>query len=117
MSNAIVIGGGVIGAACGYYLSRSGWQVTILDSGAFGKGCSHGNCGFVCPCHVWPLAGPGAVKSAIKALLQRNAAFSIKPRFDPALWAWLYQFARPCNHPDMLEAGRAIQALLHPSGR
>jgi D-amino-acid dehydrogenase len=111
----VVVGGGVIGAACAYHLSRSGWAVTVLDRGGFGAGCSHANCGFVCPSHVLPLAAPGAVGSALKALFQRNGPLSIRPRFDPALWSWLYHFARRCNHADMMEAGRAIQALLNSS--
>jgi D-amino-acid dehydrogenase len=111
----VVVGGGVIGASCAYYLSRAGWSVTILDQGDFGKGCSHGNCGFVCPSHVLPLAVPGAVRAALKALLSRNAPFSIKPRLDPGLWAWLIRFARRCNVADMIEAGHALQALLNSS--
>ena len=111
----VVVGGGVIGAACAYYLARSGWTVTILDAGGFGQGCSHANCGFVCPSHVLPLATPGAVQGALKALLQRNGPLSIKPRFDPGLWGWLFRFARRCNHRDMIEAGHAIQALLDSS--
>src|SRR5262249_31495064 len=113
--HVIVVGGGVIGAACAYYLSRSGWAVTVLDSGGFGQGCSHANCGFICPSHVLPLAAPGAVRDALKALLKRNAPLSIKPRFDPALWGWLFRFARPCNRRDMIAAGHAIQALLNSS--
>src|SRR5262249_5285051 len=35
----------------------------------------------------------------------------------PALWAWLYRFARRCTVPHMLEAGRAVQALLNSSRR
>ncbi len=113
--SVVVIGGGVIGASCAYYLSRAGWSVTVLDCGEFGRGCSQGNCGFVCPSHVLPLAVPGAVRSALKALLSRNAPFSIKPRFDPALWGWLIRFARRCNERDMMEAGHALQVLLNSS--
>lgn len=111
----IIVGGGVIGASCAYYLHESGWTVTIIDKGGFGDGCSHANCGFVCPSHVLPLAGPGAVKAGIKALFQPNGAFTIKPRLDFALWSWLYRFARRCNERDMIEAGRAIQSLLNSS--
>ncbi len=113
--HVLVVGGGVIGTACAYYLSRAGWAVTVLDQDRFGMGCSHANCGFVCPSHVLPLAAPGAVWTALKSLFQRNAPLTIKPRFDPSLWSWLYRFARRCNHHDMLEAGRAIQALLNSS--
>ena len=35
----IVVGGGVIGAACAYFLKKSGWEcVTVLARGQFGKG-------------------------------------------------------------------------------
>src|SRR5262245_18819548 len=111
----VVVGGGVIGAACAYYLSKTGWTVTIIDRGAFGAGCSRGNCGFVCPSHVLPLATPGAVGSALRAMLNPNSPFTIKPRFDPSLWSWLLRFARRCNAHDMMGAGRAIQALLNSS--
>ncbi len=113
----IVVGGGVIGAACAYYLCRDGWQVTVVDQGGFGKGCSHGNCGFVCPSHVLPLAVPGAVGTALRSLLRPNSPFYIKPRIDLGLWGWLFRFARRCNRHHMLEAGRAIQALLNSSRR
>jgi D-amino-acid dehydrogenase len=110
-----IVGGGVIGAACAHYLAEGGWRVTILDRGRFGGGCSHGNCGLVCPSHVLPLAEPGAVRRALGAMFQKDAPFYIKPRLDPALWAWLWRFARRCNRDCMLSAGRAIQALLHSS--
>jgi D-amino-acid dehydrogenase len=113
----VVVGGGAIGAACAYYLVRDGWRVTVVDRGAFGGACSHGNCGFVCPSHVLPLAVPGAVRYALRALLSPNSGFTIKPRLDPALWHWLYRFARRCNRRDVLEAGRAIASLLNSSRR
>ena len=112
---AIVVGGGVVGAACAYYLSRSGWRVTIVDQGAIGRGCSLGNCGFVCPSHVLPLAMPGAVGMALKSMFSRDSPFYIKPRCDLGLWRWLFRFARRCNVKDMLEAGHALQALLSSS--
>src|SRR5258708_39246898 len=111
----IVVGGGVIGAACAYFLRRGGRAVTVVDAGRFGAGCSHANCGFVCPSHVLPLATPGAAWAGLKALVQPNGPLKVRPRFDPLLWAWLYNFARRCNRADMLEAGRAIQALLQSS--
>ena len=111
----VVAGSGVIGTACAYYLARAGWTVTLLDQGDFGRGCSHGNCGFVCPSHVLPLAAPGAVRGALKALLNPNGPLTIRPRLDYSLWSWLARFARRCNAGDMLAAGKGIQALLNSS--
>ncbi len=109
---AVVIGSGVIGTSCAYYLMRSGWKVTLIDRGEFAQGSSHANCGFVCPSHVLPLAEPGMIGKALKSLLERNSPFAIKPRLDPSLWSWLLHFARRCNERDMIEAGRGIQPLL-----
>jgi len=111
----IVIGGGVIGAACAYFLMRVGRTVTLIERGAFGRGSSHGNCGLVCPSHVLPLAEPGMVSKGIKSLFEHNSPFAIKPRFDPALWSWLLKFAGRCNKRDMIAAGRGIQPLLQSS--
>src|SRR6185295_6996342 len=113
--HVMVIGGGVVGSACAYALSNAGWQVTVVDRGDFGKGCSHANCGFVCPSHVLPLAEPGAAWNAFKSLFKSHSPVKVKMRFDPALWGWLLKFAGRCNMNDMLESGRGIQPLLASS--
>lgn len=111
----LVVGGGIIGTACAHYLERAGARVTIIDQGSFGRGCSHGNCGFVCPSQVLPLAAPGELWRTLKTLCQRNSPLKVRLRADPALWSWFWRFARHCNRADMLSAGEAIQALLASS--
>ena len=113
--HVVVVGGGVVGAACAHYLVESGWRVTVLDRGRFGAGCSHANCGFVCPSHVLPLAGPGAISSTIRTLLKRNGPLRVRPWANRGLGRWLLAFARRCNRADMLAAGRGIHALLTSS--
>ncbi|WP_165063850.1 NAD(P)/FAD-dependent oxidoreductase [Paludisphaera rhizosphaerae] len=113
--SVIVIGGGVVGTSCAYYLTRAGWNVTVIDRGAIGGGSSAGNCGFVCPSHVLPLTEPGMVGKGLASLFQKNSALKVKFRLDPALWSWMYHFARRCNERDMLEAARGIQPILESS--
>ena len=74
----IVIGGGVIGTACAYYLQQSGCDVTIVEQKTIGSGASHANCGFVCPSHVLPLAGPGVMGKTLKAMLSTNSPLDRK---------------------------------------
>src|SRR5262245_8703856 len=93
-ADVIVIGGGVVGAACAYYLAETGRKVRIVDAAGFGAGCSHGNCGMVCPSHVLPLAAPGAISKVLWAMLRGNAPLAIRPGLNFALWAWLARFAR-----------------------
>src|SRR5947209_7274475 len=97
MTSVVVVGAGVVGVACAYYLRRAGHEVTLIDRSGVGQGCSHANCGFVCPSHVLPLAGPGVLGSTLRTLLQKDSPLVIRPRLDPALWSWLLRFALCCN--------------------
>lgn len=115
MSSVVVIGGGVVGACCALFLRRAGHTVTILDRGAFGRGCSHANCGYVCPSHVLPFAGPGAVWSTLKTLFQSNSPLKVRARTVLGNLGWFWGFRRRCNERDMLAAGTAIQVLLRSS--
>ncbi len=111
----VIVGGGVIGAACAYYLSMLGSRVVVIDQEAFGNACSHGNCGYVSPSHILPLCRPGAVLSSLKTLFARNSPFKIRARLDPKMWWWFLRFALRCNHSSMIEAGHARHALLNSS--
>ncbi len=112
---AIVIGGGIIGCSTAYHLSRQGWRVRVLDAGRIGGGCSHGNCGFICPSHVLPLAMPGALWPALRQMFSRESAVYVQPRWDPALWVWLARFALRCRRGPMMHAAAARHALLSSS--
>lgn len=116
-THTLIVGGGVIGAFCGWYLQQAGRRVTIIDRGEFGAGCSHGNCGYVSPSHVLPLTRPGQVAMGVKGLLSRNAALKIHPRLSPSFWSWMLKFASRCNRRDMLQAAAARTALLESSRR
>jgi D-amino-acid dehydrogenase len=113
----VVVGGGVVGAFAAYHLAHGGWQVTVLDRAGFGRGCSHANCGYVCPSHVLPLAAPGAVGSTLRTLFQKNSPLKVRPATVLANLSWFLGFARRCNERQMLATGAAVQALLDSSRR
>lgn len=115
--DVLILGGGVIGLACAYYLLEAGRGVTVLEQGTAGCGSSHGNCGTLTPSHAPPLAMPGVIGPALKALFRPDAPLRIAPRFDPALWRWLLGFARHCNWRDFRAATRAKAPLLLESRR
>ena len=115
VENVVVVGGGVIGAMCAWYLSQSGYRVTIVDRDKFGAACSHGNCGYVSPSHVLPLPQPGAVRGAVGDLFRSNSPLCIRLKWSPSLWAWLWKFSRRCNQKDMLDAARGRSDLLQSS--
>ena len=113
--SVIVIGSGIVGVSSAHFLADAGWNVTIVDRGKFANGCSHANCGLICPSHILPLAEPGAVRRTMAAMMSKNSPFYIKPRLDLALWSWMCNFARRCNVECMIESGRALQPLLESS--
>jgi D-amino-acid dehydrogenase len=111
----VIVGAGIVGIGCAHYLSKAGFDVTVIDRGTVAGACSHGNCGYICPSHVMPLTEPGAIRVAIKSLFNRNAPFRVKPSFSPALWKWMWQFAWRCTHRQMLAAGAHLKAILDSS--
>ena len=111
----LVVGAGVVGIACAHYLHEAGLSVTVIDQAEIASACSHANCGYICPSHVPPLTEPGAFKTALKSLFNPRSPFRVKPRFDPALWNWMWQFARRCNHRQVLTAGKHLQMILDAS--
>ncbi len=111
----VVIGGGVIGAMCAWNLSAAGCQVTIVDRDRFGAACSHGNCGYVSPSHIFPLCQPGAISKTMRTMVKPNSPFAVKPRFSKSFASWFWNFARRCNHKDMMSAGQGRHALLQSS--
>lgn len=116
-NDVLVLGGGVVGLACACYLLGSGRGVTVLDQGAVGSGSSHGNCGTLTPSHAAPLAQPGIPMQALRWLLKADAPLRIRPRWDPALAAWLAAFLRRCNWRDAAFSAAAKLPVLEASRR
>ena len=102
----VVIGGGVIGLACAWELTRREHDVVLLEAASLGGGVSRGNAGWICPSLTSPLAAPGMVREGLRQLLRGGEAFSVRPGLDPMLLRWLITFARSCR-PRMYAANLA----------
>ncbi len=100
--DVLVVGGGVVGLFCAYYLRSSGADVTVIDAGPVGgpQSCSSGNTGFVGTQGATPLAEPGVLSSAMRWLISPRSPLRIKPRLSGELASWLWQFGRRCNEAD-----------------
>lgn len=96
--SVIIVGGGVIGLACGYYLARSGRRVTVVErDSSLLSGSSKGNAGMVVPSHFIPLAAPGVISQGLKWMLDPKSPFFLRPRLDFDLMRWLWLFYRHAN--------------------
>ncbi|SFS04560.1 D-amino-acid dehydrogenase [Dyella sp. OK004] len=114
-SDVLVLGGGVIGLACAYYLLKSGASVRVLEQGTPGCGSSHGNCGTITPSHAAPLAMPGMLGVALRSMFRGDAPLYLNPRPDLERLRWLLGFARRCNWRDFERAAVARSAILQRS--
>ena len=92
--DAIVIGGGVLGAASAYHLAERGASVVLLERGELCSGASYGNAGWIFPSHGTPLPAPGVIGQALRWLFDPESPFYVKPRLDLELVRWLTGFLR-----------------------
>lgn len=106
----MVVGGGVIGLSCAYYLARGGADVLVLERDRIGAGASSGNAGTVSAGHP-PLNRPGRVGAALRQMADPTSPLYVKPRWDPALWRWLLGFARHCTASHVEHAMRVMAPL------
>lgn len=103
----LVIGAGIVGVCCAYYLCEKGFEVTVIDKGEVGGGCSKENAGLIVPSLIVPLASPGALKYGIKTLTNPNSPFYIKPRLNFEMISWMLKFIK-ASRPERMESGLRI---------
>jgi D-amino-acid dehydrogenase len=99
---ALVIGGGVVGLCSAYYLSQSGWQVTVIDRTDLSDSCSYGNLGMIVPSHFVPLAAPGMIAQGIKWMFNSRSPFYVKPSLNKELISWGLKFIKSAT-PENVE--------------
>ncbi len=108
----LVVGGGVIGVCCAYYLSKRNVDVIVLERDAIGKGASYGSAGVIAAGHP-PMNKPDRVRQALKSVLDSTTPLYIAPRFDPALAAWLWRFSANCTERKLTANMNVLGPLGH----
>ncbi len=115
MSKVVIIGGGIIGLNCAYYLQKEGYDVTVIDHGNITDGCSFGNMGYISPSHFTPIATPGIISQGLKWMLKSSSPFYIKPRLNMDLIRWGMSFWKSANATKMAENIPHLNNLLQLS--
>ncbi len=116
-TDVLIIGGGIIGVACSYFLAAEGKSVRLIEQKHIGNGASSGNMGLLTPSYALPLNAPGMVFQTLKWMLREDSPVYIKPRLDPSLPGWLFGFAMGCSRRNMLSTGRIRAQILTDSDR
>src|SRR5574338_52952 len=95
--HVMVLGAGITGVTTAWYLSRAGFQVTVVERrAAAGLETSFANGGQISVSHPEPWANPGAPLQVLRWLGRADAPLRFRPRADWAQWRWALAFLRQC---------------------
>lgn len=115
MKKVTIIGGGVIGLCCAYYLKKQGHEVRLIERGDIRKGTSFGNAGYISPSHFVPLASPGIVAKGLQWMLSSSSPFYIKPRLNMDLIRWGLTFYKSATAKKVEENAIPLNDILQLS--
>ena len=107
-ASAVVIGGGIVGAACAHRLQTRGFDVVLVERGAPEDACSFGNAGRIATSLVTPRSVPGLLRKVPGMLRDRRHPLKTSLGFILRNLAWCMRFAR-AGAPD--EVARITDAL------
>ena len=109
----VVVGAGIAGLCCAYYLRQRDLDVAVLDAEAVGSrtASSYGNGGWICPSQAGPLPEPGLSIATLQALMSGTSPLYFRPGYLPRIAPWLARFWTYCNRRDFERGTAALAAL------
>ncbi len=110
-ASVLIVGGGLIGLCCAYFLRARGTDVTILEAGTVGGGASRGNCGEIVPTFVTPLSTPGIVRASALSVFKSDSALFMHPQMSPEMIRFLTRFVRSTRPRTFRQSVAALQSL------
>ena len=111
-ASVIVIGAGIVGAACAHRLRTLGFDVVLVDRDAPGHACSFGNAGRIATSLVVPKSVPGLLPRVPGMLLDRRHPLKTSTGFVLRNLAWCLRFARAGTPAEVARITDALHVLL-----
>ncbi|MBV9811489.1 MAG: FAD-binding oxidoreductase [Acetobacteraceae bacterium] len=111
----VVIGAGIVGAACALEALRDGHHVTLLDPAPPGgeQAASYGNGCWLSTSSVVPMTAPGLWRRVPAWLADPLGPLAIRPSYLPRALPWLWRFLRAGATEARVHAiGAALRPLL-----
>ncbi|NQW00866.1 MAG: FAD-dependent oxidoreductase [Rhodospirillales bacterium] len=108
----LVIGGGIIGLACAFFLHRQGRAVRVIHAVGLDESTSCGNAGGIAAAEVLPLSGPGVLLNTPKWLIDPLGPLSIRTAHIPRLLPWFWRFIGACTVEKRRYLAQAMATLL-----
>ena len=110
--SAVVIGAGIVGAACAHRLQTLGFDVVLVDRDLPGEACSFGNAGRIATSLVTPKSVPGLLRKVPGMLLDRRHPLKTSAGFILRNLAWCMRFARAGAPVEVARITDALHVLL-----
>ncbi|MDD9980929.1 MAG: FAD-dependent oxidoreductase [Gammaproteobacteria bacterium] len=110
--SVVVIGAGIVGAACAHRLQSLGFEVVLVDRGAPGEACSFGNAGRIATSLVTPKSVPGLLRKVPGMLLDRRHPLKTSAGFLLRNLAWCMRFASAGAPGEVARITDALHVLL-----
>ena len=111
-ASAIVVGAGIVGAACAHRLRTLGFDVVLIDRDAPGQACSFGNAGRIATSLVVPRSVPGLMPKVPGMLLDRRHPLKTSAGFLLRNLSWCLRFARVGTPAEVARITDALHVLL-----
>ena len=111
-ASAVVIGAGIVGAACAHRLQTRGFDVVLVERGAPEDACSFGNAGRIATTLVTPKAVPGILRKVPGMLRDRRHPLKTSFGFILRNLGWFMRFARAGAPGEVARITDALHVLL-----
>jgi D-hydroxyproline dehydrogenase len=112
-SEVIVVGAGLVGAACAARLAHAGREVLLLDPQAPGLGASFGNAGHVATEQLIPLANPQVIRDSWRYLVDADSPLRLRLAYLLPILPWLARFVLAARPSALARGVAALMALQH----
>lgn len=114
-ADVVVVGAGLVGAACALRLAEAGREVLLLDAHAPGMGASFGNAGHVATEQLFPLANADVIRASWRYLLDADSPLRVRTAYLLPILPWLARFVWAARPAGFARGVAALMALQHTS--
>ncbi len=113
MKSILVIGGGLVGAACAFRLQQAGIRTTLIDPGNKRRAASYGNAGHIGAEQVSPWSTWGNVLRAPAASFAVGGPLDFRWSDAALVLPWVSRFLGACDAKTVARGRAALSSLLH----
>ena len=110
-TDAMVLGGGIVGVSVALQLARRGLSVALVERAGVGEQTSYGNSGVIEGSTVLPPAFPASFSALLRVALKRASEANYHLSFLPQVAPWLIAFRAASQPKQIVETARLNRPL------